>query len=314
MILNIKDCLENSGVEYLECGYINQINGSNSGRTCFDSEIAIEKSVLNQGKQADVTYLAMIDYGTYDLDHLQNRSVLGIDGIRFAFHKEHWKEAISEAKKIISKGYELFIQPMVSLRYSDDEFKELIELCNKELPGAKAFYVVDSFGQMDSMTLKHKLDLADTYLNKNMKLGFHAHNNRQMAFSNACFLLNYHSRHRLMLDSSIFGMGKGAGNLCTELIMPQLNALGNSYSTVHIYEMIESFFSKVIKTHPWGYCLDYYLSSLYGVTPSYIKIFKKDERVTTDILIKLLSSIPEEKKAACDKIFASSHLKNILGS
>ncbi len=97
----------------------------------------------------------MIDYGTFDVTKLRNRTLQGIDGIRLAFHKEHWKDAIEWGKIILQKGYRLYIQPMVSMRYTDEEYRELFGVCNRELPEASAFYVVDSFGQMDNMTLIH---------------------------------------------------------------------------------------------------------------------------------------------------------------
>ena len=305
----IKDCLENSGIEYIECGYIDEKKGSEKDRTCFINEKAIEKNFLYSGKKTGVTYVAMIDYGTFDFDKLGARTSTGIDGIRLAFHKEHWEDAIKAGKIIISKGYDLFIQPMVSMRYSDKEYRELINVCNTKLPEAKGFYVVDSFGQMDNMAVLHKLQIADLYVSSSMKIGFHAHNNRQMAFSNACAFANYTSKHSLMLDSTIMGMGKGAGNLCTELIAPVLIEEGKKYNTIGIYDQISEYFANQMKETPWGYCLDYYLSSLYGCTPSYIGIFKKDSRVTTEILVELLKNMPVDKKAACDRNFASEYLQ-----
>ena len=59
----------------------------------------------------------MIDYGTFDVNRLQPRDNDGIDGIRLAFHKENWSESIKMGQIIMSKGYDLYIQPMVSLRY-----------------------------------------------------------------------------------------------------------------------------------------------------------------------------------------------------
>lgn len=304
----IKSCLEESGVEYIECGYINEKKGSPSGRTCFDNEQSIKNTLLSSGKKAGVNYLAMIDYGTFDLYNLHQADGLGIDGIRYAFHKENVHEALKEAAIIIDKGYDLYLQPMVTIRYSDEEFRELITYCNTYLSEAKAFYIVDSFGQMDNMTLLHKLEIADLYVSDKMKIGFHAHNNRQMAFSNAISWMRYPAKHDLMIDSSIMGMGKGAGNLCTELIIPLLIAEGKQYSTVGIYEEINSYISGLLKDYPWGYSLDYYLSSLYGCTPSYIKIFTADERVKTDDLVNLLKNMPDEKRAACDKSFARQYL------
>ncbi len=305
---SIKSALEASRVDYIECGYINEKKGSPTDITCFDSEQSIKNTLLASGKKPGVGYLAMIDYGTYDVNRLLPADAAGIDGIRLAFHKESWRESIEWGRIILQKGYQLFIQPMVTMRYSDEEFRELIAVCNRELPEAKGFYIVDSFGQMDSMALLHKLEIADHAVLPGIKLGFHAHNNRQLAFSNACAFVSAPTEHDLMVDSSIMGMGKGAGNLCTELIIPILLEQGKGYETAEIYGQISSYFSKQLTKTPWGYSLDYYLASLYGCTPSYVKIFDRDERVDTGILVDLLKHMPEEKKAACDRAFAAHYL------
>lgn len=309
----IKQVLEASGVEYIECGYIDEKKGSDKERTCFNNEVSIAKTLLSTGKKPGVQYVAMIDYGTFDVNKLNARTEAGIDGIRLAFHKEKWRDAIKWGQIIMEKGYDLYIQPMVSMRYSDDEYRELISVCNAELTGAKGFYIVDSFGQMDNLALLHLIEIADQYLSPDMKIGFHAHNNRQMAYSNALTFIGYNAKHNVMLDASIMGMGKGAGNLCTELIEADLIKEGKSYNSTVIYESISEYFAEQQRKTPWGYSLDYYLSSLYSCTPSYIKIFTNDERVTTDILVELIKTIPAEKKAACDRGLAEEHLKNYFG-
>lgn len=306
----IKSTLELSGTEFIECGYIDEKKGSPEGRTIFDNETSIEKTLLNTGKKMGITYVAMIDYGTFDVTKLNDRTSGGIDGIRLAFHKENWRESIELGKIIIAKGYDLYIQPMVSMRYTDEEYRELIRTCNLELIGAKGFYVVDSFGQMNNIDLIHKLEIADNYVAPEMVIGFHAHNNRQMAYSNALSFIAFNSQHNMMIDASIMGIGKGAGNLCTELIEQNLINEGKRYNTTVIYEAISEYFAEQQKKTPWGYSLDYYLSSLYSCTPSYIKIFTADARVSTDVLVELLRTIPEEKKAACDRGFAVEHLKS----
>ena len=308
----IKTTLETSGVEYIETGYIDEKKGSCGGRTCFDNEVSIENTLLNTGKKLGVTYFAMIDYGTYDVRKLHQRTKNGIDGIRLAFHKEHWKEAVSWGKVIISKGYDLYIQPMVTLRYSDEELKELIRVCNEQLPKAKGFYLVDSFGQIDSSVLVQKMEIIDQYVSASMKVGFHAHNNRQLAYSNSLAFLDYPSNHDIMLDASIMGIGKGAGNLCTELIAADLIQEGKNYETACIYESISDYFAEAYKKYNWGYSLDYYLSSIYSCTPSYIKIFTSDKRVTTDVLIDMLKNMPVEKRTACDRVFAAEYLKKYI--
>ena len=67
----IKYTLENNGVEYIECGYIDAKKGTSNGRTCFDNEVSIEKTLLSTGKKPGVAYVAMIDYGTFDVNNLK---------------------------------------------------------------------------------------------------------------------------------------------------------------------------------------------------------------------------------------------------
>lgn len=308
----IRRTLEEAGVSIIECGYIDEKKGipNDLTRTCFHDETVICESMLKEGKSPSALYVAMIDYGTFDLDKLTPKNASGIDGIRFAFHKEHWQEALSDARKITEKGYQLYIQPMVSMRYEDDEFRKIIQTLNQTLPQAEAFYLVDSFGQMDNIDLLHKAEIADELLSPGIKIGFHAHNNRQLAYSNALAFINYPFKHDIILDSTIMGMGKGAGNLCTELIMESLQKMGMTFQTGGILKMIAEYFTPLKENYPWGYSLQYYLAAAFGCTPSYVKIFMKDTRVTTDILKDLLQNMPSSKRAACDKEFAAEYLSS----
>lgn len=88
----------------------------------------------------------MINLGDFDVSKLPNREESNISGIRLAFHKKDIDKAYETAKKIIEKGYELFIQPMVSLNYTDSEMLMLINKFN--LLNIHAFYIVDSFGSI----------------------------------------------------------------------------------------------------------------------------------------------------------------------
>ncbi len=303
----IKECIEESNVKYIECGYIDEKKGSSIGRTCFDNEKSIEE-FLDGGKKDGVTYVAMIDYGKYDFDKLSHRTPTGIDGIRLAFHKENSKDMVECGKKIINKGYELYIQPMVITRYSDEDFIKLIDECNTQLPNAKGFYIVDSFGQMNEEMVLHYLSVLDERLLDNVTIGFHSHNNRQLSYANSRCFASYSAKHDILIDASIMGMGKGAGNLCTELILSYLNEQNGEYSLNGIFEIIGEYFSEVKVSNPWGYSLNYYLSSIYACTPSYVKYFLKNQDVGIDELTELLRELPDEKKSAFDENFSKQYL------
>lgn len=61
--------LEHSGVEHIELGYLDQKKGSVQGRTQYCNEKVIPQHFLKK-KKAGVTYVAMMDYGKFDVDAL----------------------------------------------------------------------------------------------------------------------------------------------------------------------------------------------------------------------------------------------------
>ncbi len=299
---------EASGVDIIELGYIDQKNGTQSGRTQFIDEQAI-KTLLKNKKQG-VTYVAMMDYGKFDVDKLHPHTETDIDGIRMAFHKKNRYEIIELGKKIIEKGYQFYIQPMITLRYSDSELIELIELVNKELPNASGFYIVDSFGEMRPNDMNRILNLVDNNLISSMTIGFHSHNNLQMSYSNAVAMLQFPTNRNIILDSSIMGMGKGAGNLNTELLLEHLNLYyGKNYKISPLLEVIDKVINQLHSEFYWGYAVEYYLSSVNHCTPSYASHFYNKHMLPIDQVGELLSLIAEEKKISFDKNYAEELYK-----
>lgn len=295
---------EESGVDVIEMGYIDEEKGSVSGRTQYISEQVIPQCILKH-KKPGVTYVAMMDYGKYDVDKLAPRTEDGIDGIRMAFHKKNRMDIIPLGRKIIEKGYQFYIQPMITLRYSDAELLELIDLVNKELPDASGFYIVDSFGEMRPNDMNRVLNLVDHNLIPTMTLGFHSHNNLQMSYSNAVALLQFPTNRDMMLDSSIMGMGKGAGNLNTELLLEHLNLFyGKNYHIAPLLEVIDKVINQLHTEFYWGYAPEYYLSAANQCTPSYASHFYNKHMLPIDQVGELLGKIAEDKKISFDKSYA----------
>lgn len=295
---------EASGIEMIELGYIDEKKGSSSGRTQYVSEKVIPQCIL-KAKKKGVTYVAMMDYGKYDVNQLQPRTNEGIDGIRLAFHKKNCRDMVALARTILSKGYECYIQPMATLRYSDRELIELIEIVNSELPDVAGFYIVDTFGEMRPNDMSRILHLVDNNLNRNIPLGYHSHNNLQMSYSNAIALLQFPTNRDLMLDSSIMGMGKGAGNLNTELLLEHLNLFyGKKYKIEPLLEVIDKVINQIHSEFYWGYAPEYYLSSINRCTPSYASHFYNKHMLPIAQVSELLSLISEDKKVSFDKKYA----------
>ena len=295
---------EASGVDFIEMGYIDENKGSVSGRTQYINEKVIPEHFL-KNKKPGVTYVAMMDYGKFNIDNLGPKTDDGIDGIRMAFHKKNMKDIIPLGRKIIDKGYKFYIQPMITLRYSDAELLELIDMVNKELPDASGFYIVDSFGEMRPNDMSRVLNLVDHNLLPTMTLGFHSHNNLQMSYSNAIALLQFPTNRDLMLDCSIMGMGKGAGNLNTELLLEHLNLYyGKNYKIAPLLEVIDKVINQLHSEFYWGYAPEYYLSAANQCTPSYAGHFYNKHMLPIDQVGELLSMIAPEKKISFDKNYA----------
>ena len=165
--------------------------------------------------------------------------------------------ALELCRGIKGKGYKVFIQAMVSLNYTDEEFLELIRRVNEFRP--YAFYIVDSFGVMKKKDLVRLFYLVEHNLHEEILVGFHSHNNMQLSYSNAQTLADIHTERDLIIDSSVYGMGRGAGNLNTELFVEYLNdAFGKSYRRQPLLEIIDTVLEGFYRRDGWGYSLPNY--------------------------------------------------------
>ena len=238
------------------------------------------------------------------LENLPENKSSNVEIIRMSFHKKNLKNMEKYAKKIKEKGYKLYLQPTVIMSYTDEEIIEMIETCNRL--DIECLSIVDTFGQMTPEDTKNKTMLFDKYLNKNIKLGIHLHNNMQTAFANAITFLDTVSEERnVVIDTSLLGMGRGAGNLPTELLANYLNTrYGKKYSLEPLLEASDSIISKIKKEHEWGYSLPYYLSAINGIHPSYIILFLERKTLNSVDINNLIKMIPEDKKIEFDREYA----------
>ena len=297
---------EASGVDVIELGYLDENKGSEFGRTQYINEKVIEQCILRH-KKPEITYVVMMDYGKFNVEHLQPKTEAGVDGIRIAFHKANRHEIVSAGRRIMDKGYKLYIQPMTTIHYSDAELLELVGLVNEKLSEAAAFYIVDSFGEMRPNDMSRILNLVDHNLVPSMPLGFHSHNNLQMSYSNAISMLQFPTNRDLIVDCSIMGMGKGAGNLNTELLLDHLNLYyGKNYRISPLLEVIDKVIKPLHAEFGWGYSVEYYLSSVNHCTPSYAGYFYGKHMLPIEQVGELLSLLPEEKKNSFDEEFAEN--------
>ncbi|MCT4616234.1 MAG: aldolase catalytic domain-containing protein [Marinifilaceae bacterium] len=303
-IRTIINSLLDSNIELIECGFISNKFGMENDNSRFASLKVLNKLLKGVNiPNPNQAFLALLNYGECDIENFPiytSGSKNSVSVLRLAFHKEDINAAYRDIKILIEKGYKVCVQPMVSLRYSDTELIEMINRFNDL--DIYSIYIVDSFGSMNSYDFTRLYYLFQNNVKEGVKIGFHSHNNMQLAYSNAMLFTNINNHSDIIIDSSVYGMGRGAGNLNTELITDYLN---NNYNSKYLIEplldIIESYLLKIYKETPWGFTPAHFISAKYECHPNYSSFLTNKKTLSVLGIEKIISKIEPNKKSIFDK-------------
>lgn len=241
-ILNILNTLENANIDIIECGWL---------RDCCHEKNSVLYNIPNDAKSyiknIRPEIAMMFDYGKYDISKLpQNNGLTNI--IRIAFYKKNLDEISFAVEKVKNKGYKVFLQASNIKDYSKIDIIKLSKRAN--FIGVDACYIVDSFGSMFPSDMDIILPIFEEYINKDIVLGFHSHNNIQMSLALSIKFINECKRD-VIIDSTLSGIGRGAGNTKTELLLEYLNRYKNcSYNVDTIWESLNN---NLLPQNNWEY-------------------------------------------------------------
>lgn len=267
-VIKISKYLDLSGIDKIELGYL---SNKNSGFTKFNSIRRVESFIKDSDVQFDNELWLMMNYGEYNLKDLEKSSV--ITGIRIAFRKENIVNIEEVVKEVSLKGYKISLQPMITNNYSSSALDVLINMSNEY--EIESLYIVDSFGSMSYEDVNRIFNYIDKSLDSNIKIGFHGHNNLGLVEFNALNLANNKSSRKLVLDTTLFGVGRGGGNLSTEGLISYINKKVVLYSFENIFNALEilsvEFPELEIKKK-----IFYFICGLYNCHPSYASEFIKN--------------------------------------
>ena len=235
-----------------------------------------------------------------DLRHLEDNDGT-VEYIRLSFRKNEFDWAEENAKVLMEKGYKIFINPIHGSAFSDKEYLQIIERVNKLKPFG--FSIVDTFGALRQDDLGRIYYLVEHNLDKDITIGLHLHANLGLAYSLAQHMLNVVAPTRdIIIDGSLYGMGKVPGNLCIEQIMDYLNIrYRTQYSTEPVYDLIDDFIMTIYEKNSWGYTIPYALSAQYSVHRTYAEHLHNKERLRTKDMRRLLGEIDKEHAEEFDK-------------
>lgn len=294
--------LAKASIDIIECGFM-ETGCDDPNKTLFSS-ISRIKEILGEKAKSSM-YVAMIRYGAIDIDEIEDYDGTSIDGIRLTFHEHEIDQAFVMGEQLMKKGYRVFMQPVGTTSYEDEALIKLVRRINQLKP--YAFYIVDTLGKMYKNDLLRFFYLVDHNLDQRIALGFHSHNNLQMSFANAQELTQIHTKRNLIIDSSVLGMGRGAGNLNTELLVQYLNVTcGLKYDVFKIMDLLDQYIRPLSNSYKWGYDAAYYLAAVTGCHPNYASFLLNMQTLQIRDIGTILNGLDSSKRNLFDKEYIQS--------
>ena len=290
--------MQDAGADIIECGWLKD-KEHEEGSSFYHIPSDLEQYLIEN--RNDVLYAVMIDWDRYDVKNLPEYDGKSVDAIRVVFPLGKHREGILVGKEIRSKGYRVFFQAANTLAYSDTELIDLANCMNEFLP--ESLSVVDTFGAMFEEDVDRIVDILDRELKTEIKIGFHAHNNQQLAFSlSAHFIEIMESLGRsYVVDSTLCGMGRGAGNATTELVASYLNRKHNGgYDLDCVMDAIDVYMQEFMEKYNWGYSTPYFIAGMYQCHVNNIAYLLNNHRTNSKDMRNIIESLSQEDRRKYD--------------
>lgn len=300
------DCLGKSNVDIIEIGTMGPSVDDKSKFAIYQNVEELSK-YLPEKRNVNALYAGLYIGPDTAIKDIPDWNPSLVEGIRVILRYSELQKSLDYCASLSAKGYKVFVQPMLTMRYSDDELDMVINAANEM--NAYACYFVDSYGYMQEQDVKRLFEYYDARLSKDIKIGFHAHNNMNLAFSNVQYFVNIESERDIIVDSCATGMGQGAGNLQTELIVPYLNEkLGKSYDYGSILDVCEILDNEMIPNELWGYSVSRLLPAVYKTAYKYGLMMRNKYRLSFREMDKVLRNMPDDLRMR----FTAENLSKIL--
>ena len=264
-----------AGVDYMEFGYKASkdiFDEKSFGPWKFCEEEDIRRIVGDN--DSDMKIAVMADVGRTDFRRdIIDKSDSVIDLIRIATYINTIPAAIEMIEYCHEKGYETTINIMAVSSDNDADIDEALDLFGQS--SVDGIYIVDSYGAIYPEQMRK---LADKYLSFAEKydkfIGIHAHNNQQLAFANTIEAL---SRGVSYLDVTVSGMGRGAGNCASEILLGFLK--NPKYNILPILDFLEKEIEPLKEQGVvWGYNIPYLLTGQLNQHPRTAIAATKEKR------------------------------------
>jgi len=291
------DAVAKSGIEYIELGYRGFPQKTYFGPFAYTTERLINRLKLPLGPK----YGVMVDAGVVikregslreNVDNLfYSKSSSKLDFVRIACHFHEVKQGVEIAVILKAKGYLVGLNLMQAGGKSSLDLQKSVELINSFNSSVDVLYFSDSFGNMRATEVTR----IASQLKKqwNGALGIHTHNNMGRAIQNS---LHAESLGVEWLDCTITGMGRGAGNAESELLVSELSVLEKRYNAKPLLDLAITHFDEMKRDCGWGMSAPYYLGASKDIHPTYIQTLLQDFHFTPLAMLDFIDQLGVEEK------------------
>lgn len=293
-----------SGVDIIEIGFRSSdkyFDPKQYGSWRFTPETLLSEVV--KGISGPAVSL-MVDFGKVDISDIPERKDSLVSMYRVAVHKDKVIPAIELCNIIADKGYVVSIQLMGIVNYTDEDFSQIFG----PLGASEITYVyfADSYGSLFPSDIK---PIRDRLAATEKKIGFHAHNNLQLAFANTLEAIKSGVD---IVDGTVYGIGRGAGNLPIEVLLSYLesHSEANKYNVLPVLDIIDHYMLDLHAKLKWGYDFSYMLSGMFEVHPYYSKTMVDYREYSAEDILRTLETVKELKPVGFKKEILNSIIQS----
>ena len=217
-VTRVVSALDSANVDIIEVGHGDGLAGStaNYGFSAVP-EMDLIKAAVQSAKNSKIATLLLPGIGTVpDLEKVKD---LGVKVIRVATHvteADIAHEHIEVAKKM---GF--FVVGFLMMAHRAKTERVVEEAQKMESYGANVVYATDSAGALLPKGVKERISALKSALK--IPVGFHSHNNLGLAIGNSLAAIEAGATY---IDGSLGGLGAGAGNTPTEMLVGVMERAG----------------------------------------------------------------------------------------
>lgn len=262
-----------AGIDYMEVGYKGDksiYSPQEYGKWKHCTEEDVRQIVGDNSADLKLSAMADAERTDYHQDILPKEQSV-FDMIRVATYIHQIPTAVDMIKAIHDKGYETTINVMAISVVHEQELDEALEiLCRTEV---EVIYLVDSYGSLYSEEIQALMRRYLQYAEPaGKKIGIHTHNNQQLAYANTIEALIMGAS---FLDSTLGGLGRGAGNCPTELLLGFLK--NPKFHLRPVLQCLQKHIMPLRDEILWGYDIPYMLTGQLNMHPRAAMAFMDSE-------------------------------------